>query len=132
MDGIGASERALAVRAGAGTLLAAAFSGAAVPDANPYYGLPYDDDLDAAFPASFPEDPFPEALFADRPFDEDHFDDGVPSSAAGTAAKTGAWARPSRSRWSGASPQTAGTGSSAQQKPWCRCPTPWPRWIQGS
>lgn len=27
--------------------------------------IPYDDDLDAAYPASFPEDPFPEALFAD-------------------------------------------------------------------
>ncbi|MDQ1060307.1 hypothetical protein QFZ23_004208 [Arthrobacter globiformis] len=27
-------------------------------------GAPYDDDLDAAFPASIPEDPFPEALFA--------------------------------------------------------------------
>ena len=77
----------MAAHAGAGTLLVAAFPGAAVPDADPYYGLPYDDDLDAAFPASFPEDPFPEVLFADRPFDEDlfddsFFDDGVPSSAA--------------------------------------------------
>ncbi|MFC9352260.1 HNH endonuclease [Arthrobacter sp. NPDC057013] len=60
-------------------------------------GLPYDDDLDAVYPASFPEDPFPEALFADRPFDGDllddrplddgtfhsgAFDDGVPSDAA--------------------------------------------------
>jgi hypothetical protein len=40
-------------------------------------GLPYDDDLTAAYPASFPEDPFPEALFADRPFDEDLLDDGA-------------------------------------------------------
>jgi hypothetical protein len=37
----------------------------------------------------FPEDPFPEALFADRPFDEglfddSFFDDGIPSSAAAT------------------------------------------------
>ncbi|MFE4834084.1 hypothetical protein ACFRAU_05310 [Arthrobacter sp. NPDC056691] len=35
------------------------------------YGFPYDDDLDAAYPESFPEDPFPEALFAGRPFDKD-------------------------------------------------------------
>jgi hypothetical protein len=52
-------------------------------------GLPYDDDVGAAYPASFPEDPFPEALFADRPFDEglfddSFFDDGIPSSAAAT------------------------------------------------
>jgi hypothetical protein len=51
--------------------------------------LPYDDDLDAVYPASLPEDPFPEALFADRPFDEDlfadiPFDDGVPFTAATT------------------------------------------------
>ena len=39
-------------------------------------GLPYDDDLDAAYPASLPEDPFPDALFADRPFDEGLLDDG--------------------------------------------------------
>ena len=50
MDEIGESEQALAAHAGAGTLLVAAFPGAAVPDADPYYGLPYDDDLDAAFP----------------------------------------------------------------------------------
>ncbi|MDQ0617965.1 hypothetical protein [Arthrobacter globiformis] len=92
VDGIGESEQALAADAGAGTLLAAAFPGAAVLHADPYNGLRYDDDPDAAFPASFPEDPFPEALFADRPLDEDlfddsvfsdsPFDDGVPSSAA--------------------------------------------------
>ncbi|HEY3573115.1 MAG TPA: HNH endonuclease [Arthrobacter sp.] len=58
---------------------------AAVLDVDPYYGLPYDDDLDAAFPASLPEDPFPEALFADRPFDGDLlFDEGVPPSSATT------------------------------------------------
>jgi hypothetical protein len=62
---------------------------AAVLDVDPYDGLPYDDDLDAVYPASLPEDPFPEALFADRPFDEDlfadiPFDDGVPSTAATT------------------------------------------------
>jgi hypothetical protein len=72
---------------------------AAVLDVDPYYGLPYDDDLDAVYPASFPEDPFPEALFADRPFDEDlfadsdlnhgtfhggAFDDGGPSGAVTT------------------------------------------------
>jgi hypothetical protein len=62
---------------------------AAVLDADEYCGLPYDDDLDAVYPASFPEDPFPEVLFADRPFDEDlfddiPFDDGVPSTAATT------------------------------------------------
>ncbi|RAM35198.1 HNH endonuclease [Arthrobacter globiformis] len=48
-------------------------------------GLPYDDDLDAAFPASFAEDPFPEVLFADRPFDGDHFDDAVLSGSAATS-----------------------------------------------
>jgi hypothetical protein len=62
---------------------------AAVLDVDPYDGLPYDDDLDAVYPASLPEDPFPEALFADRPFDEDlfadiPFDDGVPFTAATT------------------------------------------------
>jgi hypothetical protein len=62
---------------------------AAVLDADEYCGLPYDDDLDAVYPASFPEDPFPEVLFADRPFGEDlfddiPFDDGVPSTAATT------------------------------------------------
>jgi hypothetical protein len=40
-------------------------------DAGQYYGLPYDDDLGAVYPASLPEDPFPEALFADRPFSAD-------------------------------------------------------------
>ena len=60
MDGFGEPEQVLAAVAGAGTLLTAAFPGAAVPHADPYNGLPYDDDLDAAFPASFPEDPFPE------------------------------------------------------------------------
>ncbi|RAM37611.1 HNH endonuclease [Arthrobacter globiformis] len=85
MDGIGESEKALAAHPGAGTLLVAAFPAAAIPDADPYYGLPYDDDLDGAFPASFAGDPFPEVLFADRPFDGDHFDDGVPSSAAATS-----------------------------------------------
>jgi hypothetical protein len=44
---------------------------AALLDVDPYYGLPYDDDLEAAYLASLPEDPFPEALFADRPFDGD-------------------------------------------------------------
>jgi hypothetical protein len=62
---------------------------AAVLDADEYCGLPYDDDLDAVYPASFPEDPFPEVLFADRPFGEDlfddiPFDDGVPFTAATT------------------------------------------------
>ncbi|MET3933870.1 DUF222 domain-containing protein [Arthrobacter sp. OAP107] len=49
---------------------------AAVLDTDPYYGLPYDDDLDAVYPVSLPEDPFPEVLFADRSFDGDPFDDG--------------------------------------------------------
>jgi hypothetical protein len=105
MEGFGNS----AVTAGAphgGALQAAAVSNgvfhvpdAAVLDVDPYYGLPYDDDLDAVYPASLPEDPFPEALFADRPFDEDlfadgdlnhgtfhggAFDDGGPSTAATT------------------------------------------------
>ena len=100
MNGIGQPEQALSAVAGAGTLLAAAFPGAAVLHADPYNGLPYDDDLDAVYPASFPEDPFPEVLFADRPFDEGRFDDGafhdgvfsdsafddgVPSSAAASS-----------------------------------------------
>ncbi|MFP3461144.1 DUF222 domain-containing protein [Arthrobacter globiformis] len=86
MEGFGNS----ALTAGAPrsvVLLAAAvpealLAGAAVLDADPYYGLPYDDDLDAVYPASLPEDPFPEALFAERPFDGDLFDDGGPSGAA--------------------------------------------------
>ncbi|MET3933412.1 hypothetical protein ABIE00_001458 [Arthrobacter sp. OAP107] len=49
---------------------------AAVLDTDPCYGLPYDEDLDAAFPVSLPEDPFPEVLIADRPFDGDLLDDG--------------------------------------------------------
>ena len=91
MDGIGESEQALAVRACTGTLLAAAFPGAPTPDADPYYGLPYDDDLDAAYPASLPEDPFPEALFADRPFDGDlRFDDGGPFDGGAIARQLAA------------------------------------------
>ncbi|MFF2317070.1 HNH endonuclease [Arthrobacter sp. NPDC058097] len=66
-------------------------------------GLPYDDDLDAAFPASLPADPFPEALFAPRPFDEDLFyDDGVPSSPAGAwqlTAGSGVQGRGATSGW---------------------------------
>jgi hypothetical protein len=90
MDGFGEPEQVLAAAAGAGPLLAAAFPGAAVLHTDPYSGLPYDDDLDAAFPASLPEDPLPEVLFAGRPFDGDHFDDrfvddGVPSGAAATS-----------------------------------------------
>jgi 5-methylcytosine-specific restriction endonuclease McrA len=90
MDGIGESGQALVAVACAGTRLAAATPGDAVPLADPYSGLPYDDDLDAAYPGFFPEDPFPEALFAERPFDESlfddsFFDDGVPSSAAATS-----------------------------------------------
>ncbi|MDP9694581.1 UNVERIFIED_ORG: hypothetical protein J2X79_002140 [Arthrobacter globiformis] len=77
MNGIGQPEQALSAVAGAGTLLAAAFPGAAILHADPYNGLPYDDDLDAVYPASFPEDPFPEVLFADRRFDEGRFDDGA-------------------------------------------------------
>ena len=72
-------------------------------------GLASDDDLDAAFPASFPEDPFPEALFADRPrddsllddspFDDDafhdcDFHDGVPSSAAASGHTPGSFLGP--------------------------------------
>jgi 5-methylcytosine-specific restriction endonuclease McrA len=75
MDGFGESEQVLVAVGGAVTLLVATFPGAAVLHADPYNGLPYDDALDAAFPASFPEDPFPEVLYADRPFDEDLFDD---------------------------------------------------------
>ncbi|MFF2315730.1 HNH endonuclease [Arthrobacter sp. NPDC058097] len=84
---------------------------AAVSDADPCYGLPYDDDLDAVYPASLPEDPFPEALFADRPLDGDLFDDspfdagashgGIPSSAAttqhalaGSPTTTSGWVLP--------------------------------------
>jgi hypothetical protein len=110
-------------RAPRGILQAAAVSNgvfhvpdAAVLDVDPYYGLPYDDDLDAVYPASLPEDPFPEALFADRPFDEDlfadgdlnhgtfhggAFDDGGPSGAvttwhalAGAPATTSGWVLP--------------------------------------
>ncbi|WP_395404463.1 HNH endonuclease [Arthrobacter sp. UC242_113] len=45
-------------------------------------GLPHDDDLGAVYPASLPEDPFPEALFVDRPFDGYFlFDDGVSDGA---------------------------------------------------
>ena len=51
------------------------FPDAPNPDADPYYGLPYDDDLGVVYPASLPEDPFPEVLFADRSFDGDLFDD---------------------------------------------------------
>jgi hypothetical protein len=196
---------------------------AAVLDVDPYYGLPYDDDLDAVYPASLPEDPFPEALFADRPFDEDlfadiPFDDGVPSTAATTwHASAGAcvqdpattsgsflpaadltadnaglidqihvyenfkcWAAGQQARLSvtfearlrqeqadlgahadrpplaaedlgkdrtkehglgaaeqialarGESPNRGGNGCSAQLKPWCRCPAPWPRWRPDS
>ncbi|MFF2316061.1 HNH endonuclease [Arthrobacter sp. NPDC058097] len=82
MEGIGNS--ALTAGPPHGVLLraAAAPAGDFHFDAFANDGLPYDDDLDAAFPASLPADPFPEALFADRPFDEDLFyDDGVPSSA---------------------------------------------------
>ncbi|MBT2550880.1 hypothetical protein J7I85_21725, partial [Arthrobacter sp. ISL-65] len=70
MEGIGKSA-ATAVAPHGGVLHAAAFPEAAFPfDAFPDSGysgdgLPYDDDLDAAYPASLPEDPFPEALFAD-------------------------------------------------------------------
>src|SRR6478735_2431631 len=82
MEGIGNS----AVTAGAphGVVLQAAavpdglfhVPDTAVLDADPYYGLPYDDDLDAVYPATLPEDPFPDALFADGPFDGDPFDGG--------------------------------------------------------
>ena len=81
-------------------------------DADPYYGLPYDDDLDAVYPASFPEDPFPEVLFTDRPFDGDPFDDspfgsgafddGDPSGAVTTlqaAAGSSVRARGTTSGW---------------------------------
>ncbi|WP_395399301.1 HNH endonuclease [Arthrobacter sp. UC242_113] len=61
---------------------------AEVPDAGFHFdafaddGLPYDDDLDAVYPALLPEDPFPEALFVDRPFDGYLlFDDGVSDGA---------------------------------------------------
>ncbi|WP_353711891.1 DUF222 domain-containing protein [Arthrobacter sp. K5] len=51
-------------------------------------GSPYDDDLDAAFPAVFPEDPFPEALFADVLFAD------AAASIAGTGAGgRGPWPR---------------------------------------
>ncbi|MFF2315911.1 HNH endonuclease [Arthrobacter sp. NPDC058097] len=86
MEGIGNS--ALTAGPPHGVLLqaAAAPAGDFHFDAFANDGLPYDDDLDAAFPASLPADPFPEALFADRPFDGDLFyDDGVPSSAATTS-----------------------------------------------
>ncbi|MFP3460494.1 HNH endonuclease [Arthrobacter globiformis] len=104
MEGFGNS----AVTAGAphgGVLLAAGVPGgvchvpdAAVLDADPYYGLPYDDDLDAVYPASLPEDPFPEALFAERPFDGDLFDDGGPSGAV-TPRHAVAGAPPTTSGW---------------------------------
>ena len=139
MVGIGKSEQVLAGAPRAATargLHAAAFAGAvpaavlvALPhDAGNYGadfpfdefedgGLASDDDLDAAFPASFPEDPFPEALFADRPrddsllddspFDDDafhdcDFHDGVPSSAAASGHTPGSsWAedRATTSGW---------------------------------
>ncbi|PNH82263.1 HNH endonuclease signature motif containing protein [Arthrobacter sp. AFG20] len=75
MDGFGNS--ALRAEAPHGDVLhAAAFSNANLADPGfPFNafsdnrftddGFPYDDDLDAAYPASFPEDPLPEALFAD-------------------------------------------------------------------
>jgi hypothetical protein len=74
MDGFGNS--ALTAEAHGDVLHAAAFSNANLADPGfPFNafsdnrftddGFPYDDDLDAAYPASFPEDPFPEALFAD-------------------------------------------------------------------
>ncbi|UKA54681.1 HNH endonuclease [Arthrobacter sp. FW305-BF8] len=84
---VGESKLAFAAVSRGGVLQAAAFPDAdfhfaALPD-NRFAddGLPYDDDPDAVYPAVLPEDPFPEALFADRPFD-DLFDDGVLSSAA--------------------------------------------------
>ncbi|MDQ1056615.1 hypothetical protein QFZ23_000516 [Arthrobacter globiformis] len=46
-------------------------------------GAPYDDDLDAAYPASIPEDPFPEALFANVLFADAPSPDGA-ASGAGT------------------------------------------------
>jgi hypothetical protein len=79
MDGFGNSAVTAGARHG-DALQAAAF-----PDGNFHFdafaddALPYDGDLDAAFPVSLPEDPFPEALFAGRPFDGDLLDDGVPS-----------------------------------------------------
>jgi hypothetical protein len=74
MDGFGNS--ALTAEAHGDVLHAAAFSNANLADPGfPFNafsdnrftddGFPPDDDLDAAYPASFPEDPFPEALFAD-------------------------------------------------------------------
>jgi hypothetical protein len=92
--GVGASEQAAAVGAGAGTLLAAPIPDAAVPDANPYYGLPYDDDLDAVYPVSLPEDPFPEALFADRPCDGDLIDDGPLDDGVHHRGTTPGWLLP--------------------------------------
>ena len=83
----------------------AVFRGAGFPsdvfpgDAFADDGLPYDDDLGAVYPASLPEDPFPDALFADRPFDEElMLDDGVPASAA-TTWHAAAGAPPTTSGW---------------------------------
>jgi len=118
MDGIRKSELALAAVPHGGVLQAAAFpdGGFHFPDApnldaDPYYGLPYDGDPDDVYPASFPEDPFPEVLFADRSFDGDLLDDspvdagafhgGIPSSAAttqhalaGSPTTTSGWVLP--------------------------------------
>ncbi|WP_353713217.1 DUF222 domain-containing protein [Arthrobacter sp. K5] len=95
MDGFGNSALAAGAAPHGGVLQAAAVPDILLPeavfpeDASADDGLPYDDDLNAVFPASLPEDPFPEVLFADRPFGEDlfddiPFDDGVPSTAATT------------------------------------------------
>jgi 5-methylcytosine-specific restriction endonuclease McrA len=95
MDGFGNSALTAGAAPRGGVLQAAAVPDILLPeavfpeDASADDGLPYDDDLNAVFPASFPEDPFPEVLFTDRPFGEDlfddiPFDDGVPSTAATT------------------------------------------------
>jgi Domain of unknown function (DUF222)/HNH endonuclease len=79
MEGLGNSAVAASAPHG-DDMYAAAFPDAGFPfnacpdDGIPFHGfaddgLPYDADLDAAYPASFPEDPFPEALFADVLFD---------------------------------------------------------------